>query len=133
MNVKKEEFLLKIKNFGKSHNKQTLKKLFTQFGEVKSIKIMYDPETGKSTDVAFVKMAKPFDAKRAMRNLNQKIITGKLLSVLPAIPVISIKNFKRSKNLPTNAGEVLRISSNPTVRRRDRNRGLKALQNILDK
>jgi len=58
-----------------------LKKLFGQFGAVSSAKVITDRETGKSRGFGFVEMGSDAEAKEAIKNLNNKEIEGRAMSV----------------------------------------------------
>ncbi len=61
-----------------------LKKLFGQFGEVSSAKIITDRESGRSRGFGFVEMPSDADAGRAMKDLDNKEIEGRAMSVTVA-------------------------------------------------
>ena len=63
-----------------------LKNLFTQAGEVKSIKIITDQYSGRSRGFGFVEMASQVDAERAISLLNGKTLMGQTLVVNKARP-----------------------------------------------
>ena len=58
-----------------------LRKLFEQFGNVSSVKIITDIETGRSRGFAFVEMDSDAEAKEAIKGLNNKDVEGRALSV----------------------------------------------------
>jgi len=58
-----------------------LRKLFEQFGNVSSVKIITDRETGRSRGFAFVEMDSDAEAKEAIKGLNNKDVEGRALSV----------------------------------------------------
>ena len=60
---------------------EDLRKLFAQFGNVTSAKVITDRETGRSRGFGFVEMDSEKEGNEAMKKLNQKDIEGKLLSV----------------------------------------------------
>ena len=62
-----------------------LKSLMEQFGEVESIKVVKDRETGRSKGFAFVEMQDD-DAKRAIEELNEKEFEGRQMVVKEALP-----------------------------------------------
>ena len=59
-----------IKNIDGDINEMQLEKLFGQFGEVISTKIVYDTITWESKGYAFLEMAKKEDAQKAIDALN---------------------------------------------------------------
>lgn len=60
---------------------EDLRKLFAQFGNVTSAKVITDRETGRSRGFGFVEMDSEKEGNEAMKKLDQKDIEGKLLSV----------------------------------------------------
>jgi RNA recognition motif-containing protein len=63
-----------------------LRKLFEPFGTVTSAKVITDRETGKSRGFGFVEMESDTDANEAIKNLNNKEIEGRAMSVSVARP-----------------------------------------------
>ena len=63
-----------------------LRKLFEPFGPVSSAKVITDRETGKSRGFGFVEMESETDAKEAIKNLNNKDVEGRAMSVSVAKP-----------------------------------------------
>ena len=60
---------------------EDLKTLFSQFGSVSSAKVITDRETGRSRGFGFVEMESTKEGNEAMKNLNQKEIEGRAMSV----------------------------------------------------
>jgi RNA recognition motif-containing protein len=58
-----------------------LRKLFEQFGAVSSAKVITDRETGKSRGFGFVEMGSEAESKEAIKNLNNKEVEGRAMSV----------------------------------------------------
>jgi len=63
---------------------EDLKTLFSEFGELESVKIIPDRLTGHSKGFGFVEMPSNSDADRAMKALNGKLIEGINIKVIPA-------------------------------------------------
>jgi len=63
---------------------EDLRKLFTQYGTVSSAKVITDRETGRSRGFGFVEMESTQEANEAMKNLNNKDIEGRPISVTVA-------------------------------------------------
>jgi RNA recognition motif-containing protein len=61
-----------------------LKTLFSNAGDVMSIKIVKDRQTGQPKGFAFVEMSTQWDARRAVSMLNRKNFMGKDLLVKEA-------------------------------------------------
>ena len=60
---------------------EDLRKLFTQYGTVSSAKVITDRETGRSRGFGFVEMESTKEANEAMKNLDNKEIEGRAMSV----------------------------------------------------
>ncbi|MDO9184746.1 MAG: RNA-binding protein [Bacteroidota bacterium] len=73
-----------IKNIEKDINEMQLEKLFGQFGEVLSTKIVYDTITWESKGFGFLEMAKKEDGQKAIEALNGKLVKGLELIVQEA-------------------------------------------------
>ena len=71
-------------SFGSSEN--DLRTEFETYGEVTSVKIISDRETGRSRGFAFVEMADDGAAQTAIDALNGKEIDGRAVNVNPARP-----------------------------------------------
>ena len=60
---------------------EDLRKLFSQFGEVSSVKVITDRESGQSRVFGFVEMNHVVEGQATMKSLNNKEIEGRALSV----------------------------------------------------
>lgn len=60
---------------------ETLKNLFSKFGEVESVNIITDKATGASKGFGFVELSDDSDAEGAIRSLNQKEVDGRKIRV----------------------------------------------------
>ncbi|MDG2220358.1 MAG: RNA-binding protein [Rubripirellula sp.] len=65
---------------------EDLRSAFEQFGEVTSVSIIQDRETGRSRGFAFVEMADGEQAKEAIENLDGASISGRNVKVNEARP-----------------------------------------------
>ncbi len=63
-----------------------LRNLFSEFGEISSVKIIEDRETGRPKGFAFVEMPNQAEAEKAIKNLNEKEIKGREIKVNQARP-----------------------------------------------
>ena len=63
---------------------EDLRKLFTEYGTVTSAKVITDRETGRSRGFGFVEMESDQEANTAMKNLNNKEVEGRTMSVTVA-------------------------------------------------
>jgi RNA recognition motif-containing protein len=63
-----------------------IRELFSQVGEVESVKIITDAQTGQPKGFGFIEMSSEEDAKRAISALNGKTFMERTLSVAEARP-----------------------------------------------
>ena len=70
-----------VSNLSFHTDDEALKALFSAFGNVTSAKVITDRETGKSRGFGFVEMDVVAEAQEAMKNLNNKEIDGRAMSV----------------------------------------------------
>jgi RNA recognition motif-containing protein len=63
-----------------------LRSAFEEFGEVTSVNIIMDRETGRSRGFAFIEMSNGDQAKEAIENLNGASICGRNVTVNEARP-----------------------------------------------
>ena len=63
-----------------------LRQAFTQYGEVTSVNIITDRETGRSRGFCFVEMPNGEEAKAAIDGVNLQRIAGRALTVNEARP-----------------------------------------------
>jgi RNA recognition motif-containing protein len=73
-----------VSNLSFHTNEEALRNLFSEFGTVSSAKIIADRETGNSRGFGFVEMDVVSEAQAAMKNLNNKEIEGRAMSVTVA-------------------------------------------------
>lgn len=77
---------LYVGNLSYSLKSQELEQVFSQVGEVVSVKIINDQETGQSKGFAFVEMASDDLGAQAIETLNGKEVAGRALRVTEANP-----------------------------------------------
>ncbi len=77
---------LYVGNLPYAANEDTLHDLFSQYGEVTSVQVATDRETGRSRGFAFVDMATDAGAQAAIQNLNGYQMDGRPLTVETARP-----------------------------------------------
>jgi cold-inducible RNA-binding protein len=65
---------------------QDLQEFFSQAGNVTSVSLMFDKFTGKSRGFAFVELASPEEANKAVEMFNGKELQGRSLTVNIARP-----------------------------------------------
>ena len=70
-----------------STSEAELKELFTEYGEVTSAKIIIDKYSGRSKGFGFVTFPNDEDAKKAIKEMNDKEVEGRNLKVNEARPM----------------------------------------------
>ena len=75
-----------VGNISKTLNDDALRALFSEFGEVTSVKILIDRASGESKGFAFVDMLHEQQALEAMRKLTNAEFFGRKLVVSKARP-----------------------------------------------
>lgn len=82
-------------NLSFATTEDTLRTIFSDFGEVVSVTVITDKETQKSKGFGFVEMAEDSAADRAISSLNQKEVDGRRIRVSAAEEKPSRKPFRR--------------------------------------
>ena len=67
-------------------SEEDLKKLFSEAGEVQSVKIIVDQYSGRPRGFGFVEMTSKAEAEKAISLLNGKVLTDRTLIVNEARP-----------------------------------------------
>ncbi len=75
-----------VGNFNFNMTEAELRSIFEQFGEVTSISLAVDRDTGRVRGFGFVEMAKDAEAERAIAALNGTDIGGRSINVQEARP-----------------------------------------------
>lgn len=75
-----------VGNLAKDVSEEDLQNLFTEFGAVRSVKVIKDMFSGESKGFGFVEMPGLAEAQKAMNSLNTKDVKGKKLVVNEARP-----------------------------------------------
>jgi RNA recognition motif-containing protein len=82
-----------VGNLSRQAGESDLRTLFSEFGEVKSIKIIKDNISGESRGFAFVEMPDPTQATLAVREVNAQEFDGRRLKVNEAKPKTGAKIY----------------------------------------
>ena len=75
-----------VGNLSYSLSESELREAFGGFGEVSSVKVLMDRETGRSRGFGFVEMPNQSEAEAAIAQLNGKELGGRALRVNEARP-----------------------------------------------
>ena len=75
-----------VGNLSWTADENELRDAFAAHGEVTSLQVITDRETGRSRGFAFVEMANDAEAKNAISEVNNKEIDGRQLKVNEAKP-----------------------------------------------
>ena len=70
-----------IRNLPRETSEEQLKKMFAEFGPVKSCDLVLDKETGKSKGFGFVEMERDTNALFAIKKLNNKQLVNSRIRV----------------------------------------------------
>jgi len=84
-----------IGNIPYKATEEDLRELFSEYGEIESLKIVQDQFTGQSKGFGFIEMINEEDAKKAMSGLNEKDFMGKSLRVAEARPQQKRQGFNK--------------------------------------
>lgn len=84
-----------VGNLATEVNEQDLEEAFTQFGKVRTVKIVRDMFTQKSKGFGFVEMLNNNEATTAIEKLNTERIKGKAVIVNKARPERNRKGRRR--------------------------------------
>jgi RNA recognition motif-containing protein len=90
-----------VGNLSYQAKEQDLNDLFSEYGEVSSVKIMKDNVSGRAKGFAFIEMENEEDAKRAIDQLNNRSFMERNLVVNEARPKTERpprQNFDRDRN-----------------------------------
>ena len=75
-----------VGNLSYGMSEDALRDAFGAFGEVSSVKILMDRETGRSRGFGFVEMPNQSEAETAIAQLNGKDVDGRALRINEARP-----------------------------------------------
>ena len=75
-----------VGNLAYDVTEEELRQEFGAFGEVSSVSVITDRDTGRSKGFAFVEMPSTSEGQAAMADLNGKVMKERTLNVSPARP-----------------------------------------------
>ncbi len=75
-----------VGSFSYHVTEEDLKQAFDAFGEVESVKIIKDMDSGRSKGFGFVEMPRQAEAQSAINDLNGKELKGRTINVNEARP-----------------------------------------------
>ncbi len=75
-----------VGNISYTTTEESLENLFSQYGEVESVKIITDRETGRAKGFGFITMNDDAAAQNAIDELNEKEFEGRTLRINEARP-----------------------------------------------
>jgi len=84
-----------VGNIPYNATEEDLREMFSEYGEIESLKIIQDQFTGRSKGFGFVEMVNEEDAKKAIATLNEKDFMGKSLRVAEARPQQKRQGFNK--------------------------------------
>ncbi|MDE1461801.1 RNA recognition motif domain-containing protein [Spartinivicinus poritis] len=86
-----------VGNLAYSITENDLRKLFEEFGEVSSATLIKDKISGKSKGFGFIEMSNNAEAETAIRELNDKPVTGRKIKVNQAKPRTDNRQQRRPR------------------------------------
>lgn len=100
-----------IANLAYKVDEQELKKMLTQYGQVASVKLITDKETGKRKGFGFAEMPVREQAQSAIAALHDKEIYGRKISLSEAVEKEqnarpAFQRPRREFRNPQNSGEI---------------------------
>lgn len=78
-------------------SEEELKNLFSQYGNVVAVTIIFDKYTKKSKGFGFVEMETEDEAAAAMQNLDGYELSGRKIAVKEALPMTEKKPFESNE------------------------------------
>ena len=84
-----------VGNIAFNATEEDLRDLFSEYGEIESLKIIQDQDTGRSKGFGFIEMAEEKDTRKAIEELNGKDFMEKTLKVSEAKPQQKRSGFNR--------------------------------------
>ena len=84
-----------VGNLAETISEDMLSEMFSEFGEVETVKLIKDRFSGRSKGFGFVEMPSNSEADKAIKALNRKYLDGQEIKVNPADPD-GKKNKKRN-------------------------------------
>ena len=73
-----------VSNLAWATTEDELRQLFEAYGHVEQVRIITDPETGRSRGFGFVEMPEATAAQAAMAGINRRGVGGRTLSITEA-------------------------------------------------
>ena len=86
-----------VGNLNYKRDQEGLKKLFSKYGKVQSVKLVMESGQDRSKGIAFIKMRKPEQAQGAIQGLNGALVDGRTLKVSLALTSDSPKKPLRDE------------------------------------
>ncbi len=75
-----------VGNLSYDANEDVIREAFSQHGEVSSVSVILDRETGRSRGFAFVEMPNSVEAQKAIESINGTDLVGRAVNVNEARP-----------------------------------------------
>ena len=94
-----------IGNLSYKRDQEGLKKIFSKYGKVQSVKLVMEAGQERSKGIAFIKMRKPEHAQLAIKGLNGTVIDGRTLKASLALTSDAPKRFPKNEGPSTRNSE----------------------------
>ncbi|MCB1190715.1 MAG: RNA-binding protein [Leptospiraceae bacterium] len=86
-----------VGNLSHSTTEDTLSKSFGNYGTVDSVKIITDKYSGQPRGFAFVEMSNKSESRKAIQELNETELDGRMVKVNEAKPREDRKDFNNNR------------------------------------
>ena len=87
-----------VGNLNYKRDQEGLKKHFSKYGKVQSVKLIMESGQDRSKGIAFIKMRKPEQAQGAIKGLNGALVDGRTLKASLALTSEAPKRHSRNEN-----------------------------------
>lgn len=121
-----------IGNLKYERDERDIKELFSEFGKVKEVSVVMDPETEMSKGIAFVKMYDTAEANTAIKALNGAKFDGRTLKVSIANDRFAVPTLAKTDPKSELTKEVKPKTARVPRREKVKKQGLNALFNYLN-
>ncbi|MGE5683085.1 MAG: RNA recognition motif domain-containing protein [Bacillota bacterium] len=101
-----------VGNLSREVTDQDLQDAFSAYGQVKSVKVIRDHDSGESKGFGFVDMPQNTEAQAAIQKLNEKMLKGRKINVNEARPKTNDGNRRGSNNFNNNFNKPRNNSGN---------------------
>ena len=96
-----------VGNLSSEITEDELKREFTAFGQVNSVNIVNNTRGGRTTVYGYIEMASVAEGESAINSLSGKLVRGRAINVIKALPLSPKRNKKQHRGLSALSAERL--------------------------